>query len=138
MPFVLSSCPVLNTATTLVQTVEGCWLSYCPVLNTAASVVQTAGGVGVYVSPCIEAHLEAKPLFSPIRSNEAHQRILSLVSLALQCCIGKEYKGPKRLDRVVGQQQFLVPLKLFLNNRLLALLIFSFSHGCSMAIIFVP
>ena len=32
----------------------------CPVLNTAAPVVQTAGGgVGVYVSPCIEAHLEA-------------------------------------------------------------------------------
>ena len=34
-------------------------LSSCPVLNTAAPVVQTAGGVGVYVSPCIEAHLEA-------------------------------------------------------------------------------
>ena len=43
MPFVLSSCPVLNTAATVVQTVGGCWLSCCPVLNTAAPVVQTAG-----------------------------------------------------------------------------------------------
>ena len=46
--FVLSSCPVLNTAAPVVQTARGCWLSCCPVLNTAVSVVQTAGGVGVY------------------------------------------------------------------------------------------
>ena len=32
-------------------------LSSCPVLNTAAPVVQTAGGVGVYVSSCTEAHV---------------------------------------------------------------------------------
>ena len=41
--FVLSSCPVLNTAAPVVQTVGGCWLSCCPVLNTAAPVVRTAG-----------------------------------------------------------------------------------------------
>ena len=34
-------------------------LSSCPVLNTVAPVVQTAGCVGVYVSPCIEVHLDA-------------------------------------------------------------------------------
>jgi len=35
-------------------------LSSCPVLNTAASVVQIAGGVLEYIGPmCIEAHLEA-------------------------------------------------------------------------------
>jgi len=44
LPFVLSSCPVFNTAATVVQTAGGCWLSCCPVLNTAAPVVQTAGG----------------------------------------------------------------------------------------------
>ena len=39
-------------------------LSSCPVFNTAALVVQTAGGVGVYVSPCIETHVY--DLFIPL------------------------------------------------------------------------
>src|SRR6185369_10843624 len=59
LPFVLSSCPVLNTAAMVVQTAGGCWLSCCPVLNTAAPVVQTAGGCWCILSLCIEAHLEA-------------------------------------------------------------------------------
>ena len=49
--FVLSSCPVLNTAAPVVQTAGGCWLSCCPVLNTVALVVQTAGGCWCVCEP---------------------------------------------------------------------------------------
>ena len=59
LPFVLSSCPVLNTAASVVQT-AGVLAFLLSSLEHRCAGSSDCGGVLEYIEPmCIEAHLEA-------------------------------------------------------------------------------